>query len=129
MSGPGIAKLRLNLLQTTPETMARSWENQGRLCAGYCPIYIAYEKGYLRSKAGCGTYSFDSGAKMVAALGSGQLDVEAERRDSFAQAIDQGFDVQVVMGTRFDAQKDMAQIHFWCVRILYDSARSLNLPI
>jgi len=77
----------------------------GKIKVGYVPVispvYIAYEKGYF-SEQGLDVelVPFDSGAKMIAALSAGQLDVgSGEAGTALLNAIDQGFDVKVVMGT------------------------------
>jgi len=106
----------------TPETMP----DLGKIRVGYvpviAPIYIAYEKGYFKEQGlDVELIPFDSGAKMVAALGSGQLDVgSGEAGTALLNAIDQGFDVQVVMGTG-SMPKGYGPNPFLVRKDLYDS--------
>ena len=106
----------------TPETMP----DLGKIRVGYvpviAPIYIAYEKGYFKEQGlDVELIPFDSGAKMVAALGAGQLDVgSGEAGTALLNAIDQGFDVQVVMGTG-SMPKGYGPNPFLVRKDLYDS--------
>lgn len=85
----------------SPETLP----DLGKIRVGYvpviAPVYVAYEKGYFREQGlDVELVPFDSGAKMVAALGAGQLDIgSGEAGTALLNAIQQDFDVKVVMGT------------------------------
>jgi len=100
-----ITGLALHGCAQAPTTEPAELPDLGKIKVGYVPVispvYIAYEKGYFKEQGlDVELVPFDSGAKMIAALSAGQLDVgSGEAGTALLNAIDQGFDVKVVMGT------------------------------
>jgi NitT/TauT family transport system substrate-binding protein len=109
-----------------PTVETESLPDLGKIKVGYvpviAPIYIAYEKGYFKEQGlDVELVPFDSGAKMVAALSAGQLDVgSGEAGTALLNAINQGFDVKVVMGTG-SMPKGYGPNPFLVRKDLYDS--------
>lgn len=109
-----------------PTAEPESLPDLGKIKVGYvpviAPIYIAYEKGYFKEQGlDVELVPFDSGAKMVAALSAGQLDVgSGEAGTALLNAIDQDFDVKVVMGTG-SMPKGYGPNPFLVRKDLYDS--------
>lgn len=89
----------------SPASQSAELPDLGKIKVGYVPVissvYVAYEKGYFEEQGlDVELVPFDSGAKMVAALAAGQLDVgSGEAGTALLNAINQDFGVKVVMGT------------------------------
>lgn len=121
-----VAVLALQGCAESPAANPETMPDLGKIRVGYVPViatvYIAYEKGYFKEQGlDVELVPFDSGAKMVAALSAGQLDVgSGEAGTALLNAIDQGFDVKVVMGTG-SMPKGYGPNPFLVRKDLYDS--------
>jgi NitT/TauT family transport system substrate-binding protein len=98
----------------------------GKLKVGYVPVispvYVSYEKGYFKEQGlDVELVPFDSGAKMVAALSAGQLDVgNGEVGPALLNALNQQFDIKIVMGAG-SMPKGYGPNPFLVRKDLYDS--------
>lgn len=121
-----IVALSVQACAQSPTSKPEELPELGKIKVGYvpviAPVYIAYEKGYFKEQGlDVELVPFDSGAKMVAALSAGQLDVgSGEAGTALLNAVDQGFDVKVVMGTG-SMPKGFGPNPFLVRKDLYDS--------